>query len=63
MIEKRQFYIDGAWVDALQATDSEVIGPASEEPVAVIALGSQADTHAAVTGAKAEFGALRNSSK
>ncbi|GGG82418.1 aldehyde dehydrogenase [Salipiger pallidus] len=51
MIEKRQFYIDGAWVDAATARDHEVINPATEEPCAVISLGDQADTDAAVAAA------------
>ena len=51
MIEKRQFYIDGAWVDAAAARDHEVIDPATEEPCAVITLGDQADTDAAVAAA------------
>ena len=48
MIEKRQFYIDGAWTEALDGRDHEVIDPATEEPCAIIALGGQADTDAAV---------------
>ncbi|APZ51578.1 aldehyde dehydrogenase family protein [Salipiger abyssi] len=52
MIEKRQFYIDGAWVDALAGRDHAVIDPATEEPCAMIALGGQADTDAAVAAAK-----------
>ncbi len=53
MIEKRQFYIDGAWVDPIQGTDCDVIDPSTEEPAAVISLGGQADTDAAVTAARA----------
>lgn len=53
MIEKRQFYIGGAWVDARDGTDHPVIDPSTEEPCAVIALGGQADTDAAVAAAKA----------
>ena len=52
MIEKRQFYIDGAWVDARDGRDHAVIDPATEEPCATIALGGQADTDAAVAAAK-----------
>ena len=55
MLEKRQFYIDGAWVDPIQGTDCEVIDPSTEETVAVISLGGQADTNAAVAAAKAAF--------
>jgi aldehyde dehydrogenase (NAD+) len=53
MIEKRQFYIDGAWVDPAQSNDFEVIDPSTEEPCAIISLGGQADTDAAVAAAKA----------
>ncbi|WP_146585045.1 aldehyde dehydrogenase family protein [Puniceibacterium confluentis] len=53
MIEKRQFYINGSWVDAREGTDCQVINPSTEEPCAVIALGGQADTDAAVAAAKA----------
>jgi len=55
MIEKRQFYIDGAWVDAREGRDLQVIDPSTEEPCAVIALGGQADTDAAVSAARAAF--------
>ena len=55
MIEKREFYIDGAWVPAQAGRDFEVIDPSSEEPCAVISLGGKADTDAAVAAAKAAF--------
>ena len=53
MIEKRQFYINGQWVDPIAGTDHQVIDPSTEEPCAVISLGGQADTDAAVAAAKA----------
>ena len=53
MIEKRDFYINGAWVAPSQANDRTVINPSTEEPFAVISLGSQADTDAAVDAARA----------
>ncbi|WP_238368132.1 aldehyde dehydrogenase family protein [Mesobacterium pallidum] len=53
MIEKRQFYINGAWVDPARPHDHEVINPSTEEPCAIISLGSQADADAAVAAAKA----------
>ena len=31
MIEKRQFYINGAWVDPIQGRDHPVIEPSTEE--------------------------------
>ena len=49
MIEKRQFYIDGAWTEALDGRDHEVIDPATEEPCAIIALGGQAARRSATT--------------
>ncbi|WP_120500672.1 aldehyde dehydrogenase family protein [Roseovarius sp. EL26] len=55
MIEKRQFYINGAWVNPAETNDHNVINPANEEACAVISLGGQADTDAAVTAAKAAF--------
>ena len=53
MLEKREFYIDGAWVAPKAANDFHVIDPSTEEPCAVISLGGQADTDAAVAAAKA----------
>ncbi|PVH27890.1 aldehyde dehydrogenase family protein [Pararhodobacter oceanensis] len=53
MQDKRSFYINGAWVAPLDGTDFEVIDPSTEEPCAVISLGGQADTDAAVAAAKA----------
>ncbi|MEO0977112.1 MAG: aldehyde dehydrogenase family protein [Pseudomonadota bacterium] len=55
MIEKRQFYIDGEWVDAAEARDLEVINPATEQPVAVISLGAAADVDRAVAAANRAF--------
>jgi len=39
MIEKREFYINGAWVAPLEPRDCAVIDPSTEEPCAVISLG------------------------
>lgn len=55
LLDKRKFYIDGAWVDPARASDLEVIDPSTEEAVAVISLGDQADTDCAVAAAKAAF--------
>jgi aldehyde dehydrogenase (NAD+) len=55
MLEKRNFYINGQWVKPAKANDLNVINPANEEPCAVISLGSQDDTNAAVAAAKAAF--------
>ncbi|MCA0921460.1 aldehyde dehydrogenase family protein [Pseudooceanicola nanhaiensis] len=55
MIEKRQFYINGAWVDPAEPRDLEVINPSTEEPCAIISIGSEADANDAVAAAKAAF--------
>jgi aldehyde dehydrogenase (NAD+) len=55
MLEKREFYINGGWVAPAAAHDMQVINPSNEEPCAVISLGRQADTDAAVAAAKAAF--------
>ncbi|WP_221931984.1 aldehyde dehydrogenase family protein [Paracoccus sp. M683] len=55
MQDKRKFYINGAWVNPAKPNDLEVIDPTTEEPVALISLGDQADTDAAVAAAKAAF--------
>ena len=53
MIEKREFYINGQWTAPAQGRDHQVIDPSTEEPCAVISLGGQADTDAAVAAARA----------
>ena len=53
--DKRKFYIDGTWVEPAKANDLDVIDPSTEEPVAVISVGDQADTDRAVAAAKAAF--------
>ena len=55
MREHRQFYIDGRWVDPASPRDCEVVDPSTEEPCAVISLGSEADTNDAVAAAKRAF--------
>ena len=55
MIIKRNFYINGSWVPPVVPRDCDVIDPSTEEPCAIISLGSEADTNAAVAAAKAAF--------
>nr|WP_020591662.1 aldehyde dehydrogenase family protein [Kiloniella laminariae] len=55
MLDKRNFYINGAWVAPAKPRDLEVINPATEEICAVISLGDKADTDAAVAAARAAF--------
>jgi aldehyde dehydrogenase (NAD+) len=53
MIDRKQFYIDGQWVDPREGRDHAVIDPSTEDACATISLGGQADTDAAVAAAKA----------
>ncbi len=55
MLEKRDFYINGAWVAPAARNDLDVIDPSTEEVCAVISLGGQADTDAAVAAASGAF--------
>ena len=55
MIEKRDFYINGAWVAPLAPQDCAVIDPSTEEACAVISLGTAADCDRAVAAAAAAF--------
>lgn len=41
MLEKKQFYINGAWVDSIDGVEHNVINPSTEEPCAVVMLGGQ----------------------
>ena len=53
MIDKRQFYINGAWTSPKEGRDLEVIDPSSEAAFAVISLAGPADVNAAVAAARA----------
>ena len=55
MLEKREFYINGRWRAPATANDFEIINPSNEEPCAIVSLGGQADTDAAVTAARNVF--------
>ncbi|MBN35772.1 MAG: aldehyde dehydrogenase family protein [Rhodospirillaceae bacterium] len=55
MLDARKFYINGKWVDSHGGDDLQVVNPSNEEAIAVITLGAQADTDAAVAAAKAAF--------
>ncbi len=50
-----QFYINGQWVDPVERRTLEVINPATEKPIATIALGSAEDVDAACKAARAAF--------
>lgn len=53
--ERRQFYIEGKWVNPVEPHDFPVINPATEQPLGVISLGSAADVDRAVSAAKKSF--------
>ncbi len=55
MIINRNFYINGAWVAPVTPRDCAVIDPSTEDTCAIISLGDQADTDAAVAAAKSAF--------
>ena len=55
MLEKRNFYINGQWVEPKNKKDIQVINPATEKSCAVISLGGKEDVHDAVTSAKEAF--------
>ena len=40
MLDKRKFYINGAWVEPVEAHDLKVIDPSTEEACAVISNGT-----------------------
>ena len=56
MVNRMQFYIDGAWVDpVVKGKSTPVVNPATEEPMYEIALGSKADVDKAVAAARRAF--------
>ena len=63
MIEKKQFYINGKWVDPINKNELDVIDPSNEEVCAVISLGDSEDTNLAVESAKKAFPMWSSTSK
>jgi aldehyde dehydrogenase (NAD+) len=55
MREHLQFYVDGRWVDAAEPRTLDVINPATEEPIARVALGTAKDVDVAVAAARRAF--------
>ena len=55
MIDKRKFYINGAWVNPIIKNDFKVINPSNEQSYANISLGSKKDVDLAVSAAKKAF--------
>lgn len=58
-----RFYIDGEWVEPLEARFVDVVNPATEEPICQIALGGQADVDRAVAAAKRAFPAFSRTTR
>ena len=63
MVNRMQFYIDGAWVDPAVKKSTPVVNPATEEAIYEIALGSKADVDNAVAAARGAFEAYSRTSK
>ncbi|MDU0958113.1 MAG: aldehyde dehydrogenase family protein [Bradyrhizobium sp.] len=55
MVNRLQFYIDGAWVDPVVKKSTPVVNPATEESMYEVALGSKADVDKAVAAARRAF--------
>ena len=55
MSNRQKFYINGEWVQPSTSTTLEVVNPATEEAIDVIALGGPQDVDKAVAAAKAAF--------
>jgi aldehyde dehydrogenase (NAD+) len=62
VLEKRKFYINGQWVNPAVAHDFEVLNPATEQPVAIISMGTATDIDHAVGAAKTAFSSYSNTS-
>jgi aldehyde dehydrogenase (NAD+) len=58
-----EFYIDGRWVAPRTSETLDVINPATEEPIAKIAMGGPDDVDAAVAAAKAAFETFSQTSR
>ena len=58
-----QFYINGAWVEPEGSERLDVINPATEQPIAQIALGTEADVNKAIAAAHDAFPAWSATSK
>ena len=62
-VRQRQFYIDGAWVDPIEAQEFKVINPADETVAGVISMGSPKDVDRAVAAARRAFDSYSRSSQ
>ncbi len=55
MQKKKNFYINGKWVNPINQKELQVIDPATEKSCAIISLGGKEDVNAAVIAAKKAF--------
>ena len=55
MLEKKNFYINGQWVNPINQKELQVIDPATEKSCATISLGGKEDVNTAVIAAKKAF--------
>lgn len=60
MLNTRQFYINGQWVNPHVERDHHVTNPTTEEPCTVISLGSEKDVDDAVAAARAAYPVWKN---
>ena len=58
-----RFYIDGDWVEPSTDSMIDVINPATEEPIASVALGGPADVDRAVAAARVAFDSYSQTSR
>src|SRR3984957_12007162 len=63
MVNRMQFYIDGAWVDPVVKKSTPVVNPATEEAMYEVALGSKGDVDKAVAAAKRAFETFSQTSR
>ncbi|PTS89481.1 MULTISPECIES: aldehyde dehydrogenase family protein [unclassified Caulobacter] len=63
MRDYTKFYIDGAWVDPVEAKRLDVINPATEEVAGVISMGGVADVDKAVIAARKAFASFSQTSR
>ena len=63
MASRTQFYINGHWMEPHSGGRREVINPATELPIAPVALANQDDVHRAVMAARAAFPAFTATSR
>lgn len=55
LIEYRQVFIDGRWVDTETGATAPVINPATEQPIGIAPVATAADARAAIAAARRAF--------